>query len=113
MKGYRFYAEMPVTRKSKSANKTFPHDPWTVARLKAKAADGFRCDLIAILLDESGRPEWDNGLYMHAFSVAIEGNPLSYNYGSVHRDYVRERATRIPESLARQLSPELFVRLES
>ena len=114
MKNYRFYAVMPEARLSKSASKAHPFDPWTVARLKAKAATGFRCDLIAVFLDDSGSPLWQGlTLSFDTMATAIEGNALSYCICGVHRDYLRNRATRIPESLARQLSPELFARLES
>ena len=114
MKGHRFYAVMPESRGSKSASKAHPFDPWTVARLKAKADEGFRCDLIAVTLDDSGQPLWQGAtLICDAFATAIEGNPLSYAVNGVSRDYLAKRATRVPADLARRLSPELFTRLES
>lgn len=114
MKNYRFYAVMPEARKSKSASKAHPFDPWTVARLREKAATGFRCDLIAVLLDDNGRELWQgSSLCFDVIAPAIEGNPFSYTLCGAHRDHLRARATRIPEPLARDLSPELFQRLES
>lgn len=118
MKGFRFYAAMPESRGSKSASKAHPFDPWTVARLKAKArattAKPYRCDLVAVPLDDYGRPGWQGATQnMDAIATAIEGNPLSYCYGGVSREWLAKRCTRIPEDLARQLSPELFTYLES
>jgi hypothetical protein len=114
MQGYRFFAVMPEARKSKSASKANPFDPWTVARLREKAADGFTCDLIAVDLDEQGKPLWQGStLNMDATAPAFEGNPYTYQGCGVSRDYLAKRATRIPEALARQLSPLLFQNLES
>ena len=115
MQGYRFYAVMPESRGSKSASKAHPFDPWTVARLKAKADEGFRADLVAVMLDphRPGQPVYTNAGYLESLSPAIEGNPLSYAVNGVSRDYLAKRATRVPADLARRLSPELFTRLES
>lgn len=114
MQGFRFFAVMPEARKSKSASKAHPFDPWTVARLRDKAADGFTCDLIAVHLDERGKPMWQGStLNIDCTAPAIEGNQYTYCGCGVARDYLTTRATRIPESLARQLSPMLFQNLES
>ena len=112
MKGYRFYAVMPESRGSKSASKRHPFDPWTVARLKEKAAEGFRCDLVALALDEKGRVYWERAGTdrMSAIATAIEGDHLSYMYCGISRAWLAKRATRIPAELARQLSPEFFAR---
>lgn len=83
-----------------------------MAALRERAAQGFRCDVSAVPL-ENGAPIWGHGLTHDYVSTAIEGNRLSYSWNSAHRDYVRERAIRIPEDLARILSPELFRYLES
>ena len=113
MKGFRFYAEMPQERKSKSASKANPFS-WTVAVLREKADQGFRCDLVAVPLCDMGCQLWQgNTLNFETISLAIEGNPLSYCIGVSHREYLAERCTRIPEGLARKLSPELFRYLES
>lgn len=114
MKGYRFYAEMPQDRKSKSASKANPFFPWTVKALRERAAQGFRCDVSAVPLDDTGRPLWHaTDLCFDYVSTCIEGNRQSYAWNSTHRDYVSKRTTRIPEDLARILSPELFRYLES
>lgn len=114
MKGYRFYAEMPQERESKSASKAHPFFPWTVAALREKADQGFRCDLVAVPIDDNGRLLWQgNSLCFDIVSVAIEGNRLIYCIGGTSREYLAKRCTRIPEDLARKLSPELFHYLES
>lgn len=113
MKGYRFFANMPEARGSKSASKANPFFPWTVKVLQERAATGFRCDVLAMCLDDRGNPEWNNDSTFGTVSTAIEGNPYSYCYGSASPEYVRKRCTRIPEALARQLSPEIFTYLES
>lgn len=100
MKNFRFYAEMPEERKSKSASKANPFRPWTVATLRDMAAIGSKCDVIAV---------HKNG---ESVGTAIAGNEYSYVWLSTYdRGYLRKRTTRIPEALARQLAPQLFARL--
>jgi hypothetical protein len=113
MKGYRFYAEMPESRGSKSASKKNPLFHWTVKALRERAAAGFKACVTAIDLQDDGRPYFNNDGTICATATAIDGNHLSYCGASVSGDYLRLRATRIPEELARQLSPELFRYLES
>ena len=113
MKGYRFYAEMPQERKSKSASKANPFFPWTVAALRAKAESGFRCDMVALIIGDNGKPVYSGSWMADAVGVAIEGNQLSYCHAQVADEYLTKRCTRIPEDLARILSPQLFRYLES
>lgn len=113
MKGYRFYAEMPEDRKSKSASKANPFFPWTVKALRERAAQGFRADVVALQLSDNGRPVYSGNWMADAVGVAISDNRLSYCHAQVAEDYLAKRATRIPEDLARILSPELFRYLES
>lgn len=114
MKGFRFYAVMPEARGSKSATKANPLFPWTVKALQAYADSGGRVDIAAVILDERGRPCWQGATQnMDAFTTAIEGDALSYCVCGVSREFLASRCTRIPETLARALSPELFTRLES
>lgn len=113
MKGYRFYAEMPQDRKSKSASKANPFFPWTVKALRERAAQGFRCDVVALIIGDDGKPLYSGNWCADAVGMAIEGNRLSYCHAQVSDDYLSKRATRIPEDLARSLSPELFRYLES
>lgn len=113
MKGYRFYAEMPEERKSKSANKAYPFFPWTVKALKSRAEQGFRACVAAVELTEKGGLSWNSDSTFGIVAPAIDGDHQSYGYCSASRDYLRKRCTRIPEQLARILSPELFAYLES
>lgn len=113
MKGFRFYAEMLEERKSKSASKAYPFFPWTVKALRKHAAQGFRCDVVALILDDNGRPVYSGQWIADAIGVAISDNRLSYCHAGVADDYLRSRCVRIPEDLARILSPELFRYLES
>ena len=113
MKGFRFYAEMPEERKSKSASKAYPFFPWTVKALRERAAEGFRCDCVALILGDNGRPVYSGNWIADAIGVAISGNRLSYCLAGVADDYLQKRCVRIPEDLARILSPELFRYLES
>ena len=118
MKGYRFYAELPEERKNKSASKKYPCDPWTVARLKTKAADNYHCTLVAVILDNN-RPLYlhgykqGQGLVMEAMSACLADDPMSYAVGGISGNWLGKRTVRVPESLARQLSPEMFHRLEN
>ena len=113
MKGFRFYAEMPEERKSKSASKANPFFPWTVAALRKRAAQGFRCDSVALIIGANGRPVYSGNWMADAVGVAIAGSGLSYCHAQVADDYLAKRCTRVPEDLARILSPGLFRYLES
>lgn len=113
MKGYRFYAEMPESRRSKSASKAHPFFPWTVAALREQAAAGFSACVAAVYLQDDGRPLYTGSGNVECVSVAIDGNHSSYCTTSASRDYLAKRCTRIPEELARTLSPGLFAYLES
>lgn len=113
MKGFRFYAEMPEGRRSKAASKAHPMFPWTVAALRGHAARGGRAQVAAVPLMDNGRPCWTPSGSMDAIAMGIEGNPLSYTLTTVDPGYLRQRCIRIPEDLARHLSPELFAKLEA
>lgn len=118
MQGYRFYAVMPESRRSKAASKRNGIQfPWTISALKRERESGygqFRCDLIAVYLGADGRPIYQGaGHVVDAMATAIEGNALSYCTTGVDLSYLRNRSIRVSEELARKLSPELFQRLES
>jgi len=114
MKEFRFYADMPESRRSKAACKANPFFPWTVAALRARAENhGLKVDVIAIHLQDDGRPLYTGSGNIEAVAVAIEGNHSSYCTTSASPDYLAKRCTRIPEELARTLSPSLFAYLES
>lgn len=55
MKGFSFHAAMPAERKSKSASKRYPFQPWTRATMKAMATSVFEEWLRArtVRIDES------------------------------------------------------------
>lgn len=53
MKDFQFHAEMPEERKSKSASKAFPFQPWTRATLKRYAAEGKHVNVCAVATDRS------------------------------------------------------------
>jgi hypothetical protein len=111
MKGFRFYAVMPGNRRSKSASKAHPHDPWTVARLRARADASERVECLAV--NAAGGPRRGcPALEYDAAALAIDGVPSSVCGCGVSADYLRARCTRIPEALARRLHPELFAYLE-
>ena len=108
MKGYRFYAEMPEARKSKSASKATPFFPWTVGALRAESnVNGFKACIVAVDLC-NGNPVWNSDGTMCATTSAFDSNHYSYCGGSVSREYLRKRCVRVPEELARKLSPEIF-----
>jgi hypothetical protein len=113
MKGFRFYAELPESRGSKSASKANPLFPWTVAALRERSAAGFKACVTAVYLQDNGRPQYNASGMAETVAAAIDGNHHSYGYTSASRDYLAKRCTRIPEDLARALSPELFAYLES
>lgn len=114
MKGFRFYAEMPESRRSKSASKAHPFFPWTVAALRERAeSSGFRACVTAVYLQDDGRPLYTATGNVECASVAIDENHSSYCTTSASREYLGKRCTRVPEAVARMLSPELFAYLES
>lgn len=113
MKGYRFYAEMSEARKSKSASKANPFFPWTVNGIRnAVAMSGEGIDLLAVPLSAKGQPLWQ-GSTLNCDAIASPAGGGYCDSCSTSHDYLVKRCTRIPESLARQLSPMLFAYLES
>lgn len=111
MNGITFHAEMPEARKSKSASKSYPHQPWTRATLRKYADAGQHVNVIAVLrandctVGQNGR-NWDS-------VSAVTDTPNSGVCGcGVSDGYLRERTTRIDEQLARRLHPALFVALD-
>lgn len=120
MKGFRFYAEMPQERKSKSASKANGF-PWTVKELRERAEQGDFVGYLtnnapcvtALELDSRNRPMWNSDGTFGVVAAAIDGNHHSYGYCSASREYLSKRTVRVPEDLARILSPELFRYLES
>lgn len=95
MNGFRFYAESRDT----------------VAQLRARAEQGETLDCVALLIgdcDNGGR----NWRYNpQGFSVAIQGNAFSYSLNGCSVEWLATECKRIPESLARDLAPQLFARI--
>ena len=112
MKGFQFYAVMPESRGSKSASKHFPHDPFTAKRLKQKAAENpaFRHECFALHTEEIAGRSWRYN--PGGAGLVLDGVPSSIAYTGCSLDWLAKRCVRIPESLARQLHPELFAYLE-
>jgi hypothetical protein len=108
--GFQFHAEMPAERKSKSASKAYPFQPWTRATLKAMAERGEHVNVCAVYGESylSGRDvmrESISSLFEHANSVCCGS--------SASRDYLASRTVRIDELTARKLHPNLFAYLDS
>ena len=112
MIGFQFYAVMPEARKSKSASKAYPFDPFTAKNLKAKAAadPSFRHECLGLHIENIGGRSWRHN--PGAACLTIEGVLNSVGYSGVSLDYLAKRCVRIPEALARQLHPELLAYLE-
>jgi len=112
MKGYRFYAEMPEARGSKSGSKR--HRPFTRRWLEAHAIAGGRNNVIAVLLDEKGQPLWTPGTNcMAAICPINDCSNAPVQSGSPSIDYLRTRCVRIDAELAKKLHPNLFSYLEN
>lgn len=112
MKGIQFYAVMPEERRSKSASKAYPHDPFTARGLKRKAAadPDFRHECLALdVTDQDGRAWRCNP---SALCIVMDGNLEALCWSGVSLDFLRDRCVRIPEFLARQIHPQLLRGLE-
>lgn len=111
MQKYRFYAEMPEARGSKSASKQY--GPFTREALQAAAARGGHVNCIAVLL-ENGKPLWCGigGLRMDAIACDVERVNGPVVLGTVDRDYLRQRCVRVTEALAAKLHPKLATYLK-
>lgn len=113
MQGFKFHAEMPEERSSKSASKAFPHAPWTRATLKRMADAGKHVNVCAVATD----PEQT---YLSGHTVVTEcisslfDRPNSPVCGSsAAREYLSKRTVRIDEATARKLHPALFEYLDA
>jgi hypothetical protein len=112
MKGYRFYAEMPESRGSKSAS--MKHNAFTRDTLKELAALGYYCNVVAIPLSERGQPLWHVGEpVMDSFAGLTDRANAPVCSSSTSRDYLRLRCVWIDEALARKLHPNMFHYLEN
>jgi hypothetical protein len=108
MNGYHFFAVMPDERKSKSASKAYPMQPWTRATLRTYAEQGRYVECLAVASESYiGR-----GKVMHdCIGALMADNDQAVCGATTSRDYLRDRCTRIDEALARKLHPALFRQL--
>lgn len=111
MQKYRYYAEMPAARGSKSASKT--HFAFSRRVLEDYAAHGVHVNCIAVPL-EKGRPMWCGigGLRMDAIGSVIERSNAPVELSTVGQEYLRQRCVRITEALAAKLHPRLAAYLK-
>lgn len=107
MKGYHFYAAMPDERKSKSASKQYPMQPFTRATLATYAERGLYVECLAVDLEgfSDGTP---CGRKFECAGALQAGNDQAVCGSSCSHDYLRDRCVRISEELARKLHPALF-----
>ena len=109
MKGFKFFAVMPEARKSKSAGKQYPMQPWTRATLRAYVRQNKYVECLAVDTESF----ISQGAIMHECAGALQDdNDQTVCGSSTSRDYLRDRCVRIDESLARKLHPALFRYLE-
>lgn len=112
MKRYKFYAEMPEQRRSKSASARF--GPFTRASLENASERGGICNVIAVPLGNNGQPLWQGGTdMMDAFAAINDRTDAEVEATSVDQGYLRKRCVRVSEGLARRLHPNLFIYLET
>lgn len=107
MKGIAFYAEMPDNWRSKSACKD--HWAWTRKNIKDFANRGIYHNVCAILIGTEHKCPDGSQEAISAF-LYTSNSPVSFC--SVSPEWLRKRTTRIDESTARKLHPELFTRLD-
>jgi len=111
MKGWKFYAVMPQERKSKSASKAYPHNPFTRAQLQKIADAGQTHECLALSIEDHGGRSWR---YNPECVTLLHGDDLrNLGMSGVSLYYLRDRCVIISEDLARKLHPQLFRYLES
>ena len=113
MQDFHFFAAMPSERKSKSASKAYPFQPWTRKTIKVMADNGQYVDCVAVYTDRN-LSFVQNGMVMREAIAGVyerENSPVCST--SVSSEYLRKRAVRIDETTARKLHPALFDYLEA
>lgn len=110
MLGYRFYAEMPEARKSKSASKAFPV-PHTRAGIKRAVAAGNRFNVCAVL-QPAEVYHGASGATLEAIAAVFDHDNSGVCLTGVSPQWLRERTTHIDEATARKSHPALFARLD-
>ena len=113
MQGFTFHAEMPEARKSKSASKAYPFQPWTRATMARYADSGQHVNVCAVSTDRNQWFSSRGALMKECISSVFDvpNSPVSVSTCSDH--YLRSRTVRISESVARQLHPALFASLDA
>jgi hypothetical protein len=113
MKDFHFYAEMPEGRKSKSASKAYPFQPWTRATLKRYAAEGRHVNVCAVLVSDSAYLSAQGDVMREAISALLDQPNSPVCGSSASRGYLDKRTVRIDEATARLLHPALFAYLDA
>lgn len=104
---YRWYAEMPESRGSKSATKY--HNAFTRAFLQNVIALGFRHNCVAVPLNGDGQPLWIPGtLMMDAYAGVNDQSNAPVAGTTVEQAYLRRRCLRITPGMVEKLHPNLF-----
>jgi hypothetical protein len=112
MKGYHFFAVMPDDRKSKSASKQYPMQPWTRATLETYAAQKRYVECLAVAPETKQGSNMHNAVMYDCIGALAADNDQAVCGATCHNTYLRDRCTRISEDLARKLHPALFRYLE-
>lgn len=111
MKDVRFYAVMPISRKSKSASKSHPFDPFTIKRLTEKADAGERVECFALDVSDA-RWRYNPGGAGLVFDPEITPDFSAIGWTGVSLDWLSSRCVRISEELAQRLHPEIVRYME-
>lgn len=106
MDGYKFFAVMPDARKSKSASKQYPMQPWTRAIMRDYAAAGRYVECLAVF-NESFIGAHGDICHECAGALMADNDQAVCGFSTTCK-YLRKRCIRISESLARKLHPALF-----
>lgn len=113
MKGYHFYATMPDERKSKSASKQYPMQPFTRATLASWAEQGRYVECLAVDPESKQISFSHTAIQYDCVGALMADNDQAVCGSTCHNTYLRERCVRISEATARKLHPSLFRYLES
>jgi hypothetical protein len=116
MKGIRFYADLPGTElEPVAANGFYANNikrafgaRTTIRDLKTAAQTDKRCNVIALLL---GKEHQCHDFTQEALAAVSSHADSDTCLTSVAHEYLRQ-CRRVPETLARQLHPRLFARLD-
>jgi hypothetical protein len=108
MRGFRFYAQLPEDRGSKSGSKS--GKPFTRRYLEQLAADGHHNNVLALRVDDRGAPVWrTDRMGMNAIAALrdFQNSPVGDDANPTD-EYLRKRCVRVDAGLAECLHPNLF-----